>query len=133
MNIAGSVMWQAFKGPIEIIAGLLYGCLFGYALWHLPHHKQSSAPVLRFVLLLTSNLLALFGSVKVCAITNLILKTDFNKRTQFLLQIGFSGAGPISCLVSAFVAGIGWRKPNSYDHKPWCSICTNGKWWGNLL
>jgi len=39
---AGQLAWTIVKGPMEAIAGILYGILFGVILWYLPHKKHVS-------------------------------------------------------------------------------------------
>ncbi|MCL4141119.1 UNVERIFIED_CONTAM: hypothetical protein GTU68_034727, partial [Idotea baltica] len=89
----GSIVWQMLKGPIEVLFGLGYGLLMGAICWYLPEQNGKGSSKFRFVLLFGAGLLALFGSMK----------------------IGFGGAGPIGCLATAFVAGIGWRKQGCMD------------------
>ncbi|MCL4150669.1 UNVERIFIED_CONTAM: hypothetical protein GTU68_023421 [Idotea baltica] len=91
----GSIVWQALKGPIEVMVGLGYALFMGSLTWYLPNRNEKGSSKFKFVLLFASGLLAIFGSMKV----------------------GFGGAGPIACLGTAFVAGVGWRKQGCMDAK----------------
>ncbi|XP_042856263.1 sodium/hydrogen exchanger 9B2-like isoform X4 [Penaeus japonicus] len=96
----GSLWWIILKGPIEVVMGLVYGLGVGALLWVLPNIEERNAHNLRFFLLGSAGLLAVFGS-------------------QMCLQAQFGGAGALGCLVMAFVAGIGWRRQGmSEDNNP---------------
>ena len=89
MNFSqGSLVWQIFKGPLEVLMGLAYGGFFGLLCWILPNKHHQSCSILQFAILVTAGLFALFGSQR----------------------IEFGGAGALAVLSMAFVAGIGFRK-----------------------
>ena len=86
------------QGPLEAIAGLLFGILWGLAVTVLPSHKRQLVgdkyemppfeSIARFLFLFCGGVIALFGSKR----------------------LNLSGAGALAVLTMAFVAGIGWRK-----------------------
>lgn len=81
----GDVVYNIFKGPLELVIGLLYGVVGGVILWYIPNHNQQVQ--LRSVFLVCGGLLSVFGS-------------DL---------AGFPGAGALGCLTVAFLAGHGWK------------------------
>ena len=50
------------RGPLEAVAGVLYGVLMGLLCWCLPHRKHPQETLFRFLLLLLGGLFATFGS-----------------------------------------------------------------------
>ncbi|KAK3860198.1 hypothetical protein Pcinc_017629 [Petrolisthes cinctipes] len=89
----GSLYWTISKGPVEIVLGLLYGLVFGVLCWYLPHKKKKYRPIYKFIIMFVLGSLAMFGSQKV----------------------NLESSGPIGVLSLAFVAGLGWRRPENMD------------------
>ncbi|GFT74194.1 hypothetical protein TNCV_4081191 [Trichonephila clavipes] len=87
----GDNLWITFlKGILEPVGGLVYGILFGIAFWILPGSQISSSASLFYHVIL----LCLGG------FTGMFL----SKRLEI------AGAGPMACLVMAFVASLRWKK-----------------------
>ncbi|XP_059167523.1 sodium/hydrogen exchanger 9B2-like [Physella acuta] len=84
----GDVVWNSLKGPVEVIAGVCYGCVVGVLLWYIPQRSSQSRVFFRSAMLVSAGLVAIFGSK----------------------AIDWSGSGPIGCLAVAFVAGYRWRQ-----------------------
>ncbi|XP_045108402.1 sodium/hydrogen exchanger 9B2-like isoform X2 [Portunus trituberculatus] len=84
----GSLVWTLAKGPLEVVAGLVYGVVFGSLCWVLPHQESKDRPAFKFVILFCLGCLGMFGSHKV----------------------GLESSGPIAVLSLAFVTGLGWRQ-----------------------
>lgn len=82
----GNLIFNIFRGPLEIVMGITIGLVIGILLWYLPNSKQASVSSTRTVLLLSIGLFFLFGS-------NLA---------------EFSGAGALGVLTVATTAGYGW-------------------------
>ncbi|XP_068204126.1 sodium/hydrogen exchanger 9B2-like isoform X2 [Palaemon carinicauda] len=89
----GSPTWTILKGPIEIFVGIMYGVIFGVLCWYLPYREKKNRPMYKLIILLVLGCLALFGSQKAA----------------------LESAGAIGVLTVAFVAGLGWRKPETED------------------
>ncbi|XP_066952008.1 sodium/hydrogen exchanger 9B2-like isoform X3 [Macrobrachium rosenbergii] len=89
----GSPTWTIVKGPIEIFVGLMYGVILGVLCWYLPYREKKNRPLYKLILLFVLGCLALFGSQKAA----------------------LESAGAIGVLTVAFVAGLGWRKPETED------------------
>ncbi|XP_050686648.1 sodium/hydrogen exchanger 9B2-like isoform X2 [Eriocheir sinensis] len=89
----GSLGWTLAKGPLEVVAGLVYGAVFGALCWLLPHRESKDRPAYKFMLLFCLGTLGMFGSYKV----------------------GLKSSGPIAVLSLAFVTGLGWRRGGSWD------------------
>jgi NhaP-type Na+/H+ or K+/H+ antiporter len=77
-----SLVWSIFKGPIEVLVGVIYGIIIGVVLWFIPSkwdsYKNKSKNTLRLNILLLSGIFSLFGSAS--------------------LDLG--GAGALGCLVN---------------------------------
>lgn len=58
-------MWTLAKGPLEVVAGLVYGVVFGSLCWVLPHQESKDRPAFKFVILFFLGCLGMFGSHKV--------------------------------------------------------------------
>lgn len=87
----GDNLWITFlKGILEPVGGLAYGILFGIAFWILPGSQSSSSASLFYhvILLCLGGFTGMFMS----------------KRLEI------AGAGPMACLVMAFVASLHWKK-----------------------
>lgn len=55
-------MLTIFRGPLEALAGVVYGVVMGMVCWCLPHHKHDKLVLFRFLLLFLGGLFATFGS-----------------------------------------------------------------------
>ncbi|XP_053673820.1 sodium/hydrogen exchanger 9B2 [Anopheles nili] len=84
----GDLTSQILQGPIGIVIGLVYGGLCGFALLHVPSYHAKYTNGLRFSMVALAGTLSVAGS-----------KT-----------VGYPSAGALGCIVTAFVAGTGWRK-----------------------
>lgn len=84
----GSLLMQILEGPIVIAIGFAYGIVFGVVAQYLPHHKDEHLVSLRTLVIGAVSVLAAVGSQ----------------------AIGYGGAGTLGCIVSAFVACLGWRR-----------------------
>jgi NhaP-type Na+/H+ or K+/H+ antiporter len=77
-----SLVWSIFKGPVEVLIGVIYGIIIGVVLWFIPSkwdsYKNKSENVLRLNILLLSGIFSLFGSE----------------------SLNLGGAGALGCLVS---------------------------------
>jgi len=82
----GDVYFNIFRGPLEILIGIVGGILFGMVLWYLPWRKSNHAAANRSVFLLVCGLVFLFGSN----------------------EIKFPGAGALGVLALAATASYGW-------------------------
>lgn len=89
----GSLGWTLAKGPLEVVAGLVYGAVFGALCWVLPHRESKDRGAFKFVFLFCLGALGMFGSHKV----------------------GLESSGPIAVLSLAFVTGLGWRRSDNKD------------------
>ncbi|XP_035904171.1 sodium/hydrogen exchanger 9B2 isoform X1 [Anopheles stephensi] len=84
----GDLTSQILQGPIGIVIGLVYGGLCGVALLYVPSYHAKYTNGLRFSMAALAGTLSVVGSKKV----------------------GYPSAGALGCIVTAFVAGTGWRK-----------------------
>ncbi|XP_052891421.1 sodium/hydrogen exchanger 9B2 isoform X2 [Anopheles moucheti] len=84
----GDLTSQILQGPIGIVIGLVYGSLCGLALLYVPSYHAKYTNGLRFAMTALAGTLSVVGSKKV----------------------GYPSAGALGCIVTAFVAGTGWRK-----------------------
>ena len=83
------------QGPVEVLVGLVYGCVAGVVCIYLPSSSSNSGQ--RLIMLVGSGLLAIFG----------------------LPLIDLPGAGPLAVLVTSFTVGVGWRRQSGYtEHNP---------------
>ncbi|XP_069677276.1 sodium/hydrogen exchanger 9B2-like isoform X2 [Periplaneta americana] len=83
----GDLTMQILNGPIGVILGFVCGGMCGMVLHFVPQRYDLHVVALRTVLLAAGGLLILIGSE----------------------AVGFDGAGPLGCIVAAFVASHGWR------------------------
>ncbi|XP_059176925.1 sodium/hydrogen exchanger 9B2-like [Physella acuta] len=83
----GDIVWTLFKGPLEVIAGTLFGIVGGVILWYIPQKSSKHLVLFRATLLLALGLVGIFGSIK----------------------LHWSGAGPLAALTLPFVAALRWR------------------------
>lgn len=88
-----SLAMQIVQGPLGLIFGILFGIVWGYIARHIPHKKDESVVLLRVLMIAGGGLMAIFGSG----------------------AIGYQGAGPLGCIVAAFIACLGWRKQGWTD------------------
>ncbi|KAF5304586.1 hypothetical protein FQA39_LY09637 [Lamprigera yunnana] len=87
---------QILYGPIVIAIGLAYGVIWGIVCRFLPHFKEVHLTTLRTLMLGLGCVLSALGSD----------------------AIGYNGAGPLGCMVAAFVACLGWRKMGWTNNNP---------------
>ncbi|XP_069677232.1 sodium/hydrogen exchanger 9B2-like isoform X3 [Periplaneta americana] len=87
----GSQTMQILQGPLGLLIGLLLGVAAGLFLRYIPDKKDSQVVVLRTILLGSMGLLLVFG----------------------VDALGYTGAGPLGCIVAAFVASHGWTAQDS--------------------
>ncbi|XP_017082762.1 sodium/hydrogen exchanger 9B2 isoform X2 [Drosophila eugracilis] len=83
-----SLTQQLLQGPIGIGIGLVFGYLYGTMLQYLPSRNAMYANGLRFVLTVLGGTIAVMGS----------------------RVIGYTSAGALGCVTTAFIARIGWRR-----------------------
>ncbi|XP_039492874.1 sodium/hydrogen exchanger 9B1 isoform X2 [Drosophila santomea] len=83
-----SLSQQVLQGPIGIGIGLVFGYLYGSMLQYLPSRNATYANGLRFVLTILGGTIAVMGS----------------------RVIGYTSAGALGCVTTAFIARIGWRR-----------------------
>ncbi|XP_058055767.1 sodium/hydrogen exchanger 9B2 [Anopheles bellator] len=86
--VPGNLTGQIAQGPIGIVIGLGYGSACGLVLPHLPSYHARYSAGLRFTMTVLAGTLSVVGSK----------------------AIGYPTAGALGCIVTAFVAGTGWRK-----------------------
>lgn len=79
---------QILQGPIVIAMGFAYGVVWGIVCQILPNLSDNYLITLRTLLLGLGCVVAALGSD----------------------ALGYGGAGPLGCIVAAFVASLGWRK-----------------------
>uniref|UniRef100_A0AAG5CRN3 Cation/H+ exchanger transmembrane domain-containing protein n=1 Tax=Anopheles atroparvus TaxID=41427 RepID=A0AAG5CRN3_ANOAO len=84
----GNLTSQILQGPIGIVIGLAYGTVCGLALLHVPSYQAKYTNGLRFAMTALAGTLSVVGSK----------------------MAGYPSAGALGCIVTAFVAGTGWRK-----------------------
>jgi len=91
-----SIVFTIFRGPLEIVMGLVYGIVFGLICWQVPHrHDMGKGTRNR-------NRLAI--------ITGLSLFGYFGAKRAEVYGTGFLAAGPLAVVVVSFVASIGWKR-----------------------
>ncbi|KAK3911082.1 Sodium/hydrogen exchanger 9B2 [Frankliniella fusca] len=83
----GSFTEVIIQGPLEVLIGITWGFLMGIISIYIPHQEEKSVIQLRTIMIGASGLLTVLGSQ----------------------LIGYSGAGPLGCIVGSFVAACGWR------------------------
>ncbi|XP_033644451.1 sodium/hydrogen exchanger 9B2-like [Asterias rubens] len=84
----GMLVFNIFRAPIELLLGVVFGCVGGVFLWYFPDKDQKSLMWKRTLLVCGGGLLLLFGGAKA----------------------DFTGAGALGCLILAFVAAQGWGR-----------------------
>ncbi|XP_031563746.1 sodium/hydrogen exchanger 9B2-like [Actinia tenebrosa] len=85
---SGNLVFNIFRGPIELSMGIVFGVIVGVICWYFPSKDQENVHKTRFVILLGSALLSVFGSN----------------------AARFAGAGALGVLTMATVAAHGWGK-----------------------
>lgn len=93
---SGPLAFSIFRGPLEVVLGLVFGIGFGLLLWYIPpkDFKKGSIVRNRLTLLLGLALFSFFAS----------------QRMEFYNSPGFIGAGALGILCLAFVASVGWKR-----------------------
>jgi len=92
----GNIVFSIFRGPIEIIMGLVYGISFGLICWQIPHRhdmKKGTRNRNRLAIMIGLAMLGYFGA-----------------RRVKVYETGFISAGSLAAFVVAFVASIGWKR-----------------------
>lgn len=92
----GSIFETILQGPLEVLIGITWGILMGVISIYIPHSEEKSVAMLRTAMVGASGLLSVLGSQ----------------------LVGYPGAGPLGCIVGAFVAACGWRafsSSNTYE------------------
>ncbi|XP_030835794.1 sodium/hydrogen exchanger 9B2 [Strongylocentrotus purpuratus] len=84
----GDIIYSIFRGPLELVMGVSFGCAAGFLLWYIPDPNQIWLPKKRFILLLYGGIFAVFGSG----------------------AAQYPGAGALGCLTMAFIAGHRWKE-----------------------
>ena len=95
----GSLLENVGAVPAQILIGILFGVIWGCLLRYLPSADQRQGHVIaaRIVLLLCGGVVAIFGGH----------------------ALNYSGAGPLGCLISGFIANISWRQQSGWGkHVP---------------
>ncbi|CAH0381819.1 unnamed protein product [Bemisia tabaci] len=87
----GDITMSILKGPTEVGLGLFVGILWGAMAYVVPHPDDKYVVLKRFIFVGGGGLFMVLGSQ----------------------MIGFPGAGPLSCISSAFVANLSWK------HRGW--------------
>uniref|UniRef100_A0A914YEQ2 Cation/H+ exchanger domain-containing protein n=1 Tax=Panagrolaimus superbus TaxID=310955 RepID=A0A914YEQ2_9BILA len=83
-----SPIWTIALAPIEVLAGIVLGCILGGILWICPSSELSNIKIRRMSLLLSFSSAALFGM-------------DY---------LGYETVGPFAVLVLSFIAALRWNK-----------------------
>ena len=47
--ILGDLVLKIFKGPLEAVAGIVYGIVFGLICWYLPHKKHNEVLCIQYI------------------------------------------------------------------------------------
>nr|CAD7578322.1 unnamed protein product [Timema californicum] len=93
----GSLTVQIIRGPAGLVLGMVFGILWGLMARHIPAHSDPWVIGSRTILIGGGGLMAVLGSQ----------------------AISFDGAGPLGCIVAAFVASCGWRSQGwGEEHNP---------------
>ncbi|CAI4224057.1 unnamed protein product [Auanema sp. JU1783] len=86
-----SVSLTLLKAPVEVLSGIFFGAICGFVLRYVPGPTQKNKSLIRFCMLFTMSLAWLLITIS--------LRVD--------------SIGAIAVLVTAFVAGIHWKKEGS--------------------
>ncbi|XP_025202600.1 sodium/hydrogen exchanger 9B2-like [Melanaphis sacchari] len=115
----GSLTRQIIQGPIDVSIGIVIGLMWGCVLifvppspWAIIYNKRESkkSEIENSVTAKRSFLLGMGGFLAVTG-------------SQWY---GYPGAGPLACIISAFVAGTGWRR-RSAQHKQNNSVISTNR------
>nr|XP_054773082.1 sodium/hydrogen exchanger 9B2-like [Lytechinus pictus] len=83
----GDIIYSIFRGPLELVMGVTFGCSAGLLLWYIPDQNQTWLSKKRFILLVFGGIFSVFGSG----------------------AAHYPGAGALGCLTMAFIAGHRWK------------------------
>lgn len=83
----GDLTQQLMQGPIEMVIGLTFGIAWGLIASFVPHREDKHVTAKRVIMVGFGGLCAVLGSE----------------------IIHYSGAGPLACIVAAFVACLSWK------------------------
>uniref|UniRef100_A0A914QBH5 Cation/H+ exchanger domain-containing protein n=1 Tax=Panagrolaimus davidi TaxID=227884 RepID=A0A914QBH5_9BILA len=87
-----SWFWTIARAPLEVLAGIILGCILGGILWIFPSPELSNIKIRRMSLLISFSSAVLFGM-------------DY---------LGYETVGPFAVLVLGFIAAFQWnREQNS--------------------
>lgn len=86
-NYAGEIAMKIFRGPLEMIGGILISILFGVGLWFLPDSKQKGVVMIRSVIVVSIGVFSIGATG----------------------YFGVPGAGALIAIVTPFVAGKKWN------------------------
>ncbi|XP_058459890.1 sodium/hydrogen exchanger 9B2 isoform X1 [Malaya genurostris] len=89
----GNLTSQILQGPIGIVIGLVFGSACGAWMLYMPSYQAKYTNGLRFTMTILAGTLSVVGSK----------------------LIGYPSAGALGCIMTAFVAGTGWKKRPEYD------------------
>ncbi|KAF8764998.1 Sodium/hydrogen exchanger 9B2 like protein [Argiope bruennichi] len=89
----GTLGWTIAQGPLEMIAGIIYGILLGVIAWYIPNPDEKSTSVFRFLILCFGGMCVLFGSQ----------------------ALNWGAAGALGCICLPFVAAIRWKQKDWDD------------------
>ncbi|KAL1458445.1 hypothetical protein WDU94_008599 [Cyamophila willieti] len=93
----GDLTSKIVQGPLEVLIGVVWGLLMGLALACFPHREDKYVVTKRSILLGGVCTLAVLGSQ----------------------VIDKAGAGPLGCIITAFMAGVCWKMQGwSNDYNP---------------
>lgn len=83
----GSLGWTIAKGPVEVIAGIIYGVVLGMISWYIPNPFEKSKSVFRVIILAFGGMFIMFGSQ----------------------ALDYGAAGALGCICLPFVAAVRWK------------------------
>lgn len=92
-SVAGDLTTTIIQGPLGVVIGVTFGLVWGVLATQVPHKNDSNVVLLRSFMVGGGGLVAILGSG----------------------HLGYQGAGPLGCIVLAFVACYGWRKQGWSD------------------
>jgi len=123
-NTGTSLTSQITQGPIDVsigtIVGLIWGCFLIFvpaSPWAMIYNKQEcedqNLKKSQIKRLITAKRSFLLGAGGFLAVTS-------------SGRLGFPGAGPLACIISAFVAATGWRRRSKEQNRNNPAISING-------
>ncbi|XP_040822827.1 sodium/hydrogen exchanger 9B2 [Ochotona curzoniae] len=89
----GSTVFNVLRGVLEVVIGVLAGCLLGFFIQYFPSSDQENLVWKRAFLVLGFSVFAVFSSV----------------------YFGFPGSGGLCTLVMAFLAGLRWNQKEDVE------------------